>query len=453
MKNSKLLLFLKYIFLIFLVFLLVVQALKLWLDIPKYSMLFDLVSSNEENLAKEQNVSIALPSTVGIKDEDCDCYYVMNNKVKGYSDFLESCKNIIAAGIRNKPFTQIDSEDFDFSKPYTIIVYPFSVSKNLLLNVYSVSDNGDFPDYVDYILIETSKDDRDNNKVYFHSSVEDVLYGHKVSYEEAFIDLDLINYNRREKIYDSNIQYDLSLDSGEGFKSMFLVPRNNKFAVLNYKINPYIPFFDEEELKEEELYDFILPFFGDRKSVKKTTVDNQIIFIENEAVLKYDKTGLLEYIEGVNQELAQNNFILDFSAGVEFINKKIDKGLVEYYLSNYAYDVDGLHIYYDIGYNGIKWEFDSIYSKYAMRYPMEVIVKNGKVVKLKWILRFMPEIIQQAERINLSYVDNFKTYYDENLSNFEEVELTYKISDDQSSVLNWLFEKSDGKYFIEVESE
>ncbi len=453
MKDSKLLAFLKYIVLFLLSMLLVLQAVKLWLDVPKYSMLLDLIGRNQDGLANEQNVSIALPSTVGIKDEDCNCYYVMNNKVKGYSDFLESCKNIIASSIKNNSFSKIDSDDFDFSKPYTVIVYPFSVSKELLLNAYSINAGSDFPNYVDYILIETNNDGKYDNKVYFHSSVEDILYGHKVNYEEVFIDLDLLNYNRKEKIYDSNIQYDLSLNSGDGFKSMFLVPRNDKFAALNYKINPYIPFFEEDGVKEDELYDFVSPFFDDRKSVKKTNVDSQIVFIENDAVVKYDKSGLIEYIEGSNQDIAQNNFILDFSAGIEFIDKKIDKGLVEYYLNSYAYDVDGLHIYYDIAYNGIKWEFDNIYANYGMKYPMEVIVKNGKVVKLKWILRFMPEIIQQAERIKLSYSDNFKAYYDEKLSNFEKVELTYKVDEGESAILNWLFDKGEGKYFVEVESE
>ncbi len=451
MKNDNLLQVLKYIILFFLIVLLTFQTTKLWLDIPKYSMVWDIFDFTKDNVIADENVNIALPSTVGIKDDKNGYYYMMSDNIKGYSEFLSSCTNIVTAAIKNKRSAIIDFDDFDFDKSYTFIYYPFNVKRSLFFNVYGTNEYDEFPDFIDYIFIESNEAGSDNSKVFIHSTYDDAFYEYIAANDDIFIDLEVVSYTKTESVYDTNIAYKLSVSSDNKFNKVFLIPVDNQFVMLNYTINPYIPFLEDNKI-DDKINDFVMKFF-DGKKISETRTAQEVMYIENLAVIKYKKNGLFEYIEGSNEELSDVNFILDFAKGIDFIKKKIDRSDVEYYLNSYEYKDDGLHIYYDVGYNDIKWEFDMLCESCDMKFPMEVIVRNGKVVNFKWFVKFMPEIIKQPERIDLKYKKAFSVLKEQGYSNFDKVQLVYKLEEDDIATLNWLFTKGEEKHFVEVERE
>ncbi len=451
MKKTTIKYLIKYMFLFILIIGAGVQTAKLWFDIPTYSMLVESIATRESTIENEKNnVDIVVPSAVGIKIEKDDSYYVVNDKVKGYDVFLDSCNHIIVSGVNNAYLNKIKSKDFDFEDSYIIIDYPFKVDKELFFTMYRASEYKDFPEHVDYILIKSDMDNSDGNRVFIHSVEEDVLYEHTVNYDDIYLYAEALNDTKEYAIYDQNIRYELSENSEYNFKKTFLLPNNMDYAMLNYSIEPYIPFVDGEDILEPELSSFVGDFLQNKEALNPSLINKNMVYIDDNAVVKYSKSGVFEYIQGIDRRSVKKNFLLDFSKGIDFIDKKINKELVEYYLNSYEYKDDGLHIYYDVGYNGIVVDMEELCMDNSMTYPMELLVYNGKVVYFKWLLRFMPDIIKQPERILLSYDYAMSDIED---GDCDELQLVYRAGADEQAVLNWLIIDDGKKYFREVESE
>ncbi len=451
MKKKNIRYVIKYMLLFVLIIGAGVQTAKLWLDIPSYSKLLENISTGENTIESEQNnVDIVVPSAVGIKIEEDDAYYMVNDKLKGYEVFLDSCNHMIVSGINKKYIAKIPSEDFDFGASYIIIDYPFKVDKELFFTMYRADEYDDFPEYIDYILIKSDIDDVEGNRVFIHSVEDDMLYEHSVNYNDVYLYVEALNDTKKYAIYDQNISYELSENSEYNFKKTFLLPNNMEYAMLNYSVEPYIPFVDDEKILEKELTAFVGDFLQNKEALSPSIINENMVYIGDNAVVKYSKNGVFEYIQGIDKRDVKENFLLDFSKGIDFIDKKIDKGLVEYYLNSYEYKDDGLHIYYDLGYNGIVFDMTDISADNNIAYPMEVLVYNGKVVYFKWLLRFMPEIIKQPERIMLSYDYAMKDVKD---GICDDLKLVYRTVEDGSPMLNWLIVDGDKKYYREVESE
>ncbi len=443
MKKENVSIIIKYLILFVLILTALVQVAKLWLDIPSYALLLENYTSDEQILERDRNyVNIILPATIGIRRDD-GLYYTITNKVKGYEDFLLSCDGIIQKSIGNKETARtVEVDDFDFSLNYILIDYPFDLSKDVFFNMYHVDGYPDFPELIDYILIESTTGKSEKNRVFIHDAKLDEMREFSVDYNDVYIEVDVLNYTSLQGIYDKNIKYQLSREADYYFDSTFLLPRNNEYAILNNDINPYLPFYDGENFLLTDLNAFVKDFMGNKISPEPSVIKNSAVYIDDSAVIKYSNNGVFEYIEGIDKRGVRKNFLVDFAAGIDFVDKKVDKGLVEYYLNSYEYLDDGLHIYYDLGYNGIKFDFSEKCKENDMLYPMEIVVYNGKMVYFKWLLRFMPDMIQQPERIMLSYDEGLKRI-EASGKKCDKVELIYSSDDEDLPRLMWKFISGD----------
>ncbi len=453
MKKNKRSIIINLIILVLLILISLIQVIKVWFGIQTYPQLMEfIIPTKVSSVVDKERFNEVNPSSIAITEGEDKLYYTVSETSAVYTDLYRSYLNILKTTINKNSINKYETSNFEYTDKHILVLYPFEVTKKQMLASFSINANSDFPETFDDIIVSIATKDIDEISVYVHNTEDDYIYEYNIKKEDVFIDNEILSYILEDKSYDEGIGYVSSRKAEYDFSNLFLLPKNGENLTVVNNINPYIPFITEEKIDTDSLTDFVSVFFGGSNISGSVGSEDNVVFTDNRAVVKYNKDGLLEYISGYKSDVLKEDFIKDFSVVSEFINKKIDKSLIEYYIDGYEYLEDGLHFYYNVGYNKIIWQpTASLQKKYNIKTPIEVVIKNGEVVYFRWLVRLMPELIKQPEVIKINYKDILR---DIDKENTKKIALVYKWEKEENQLGLYLaIYGLDDIRFIEVESE
>lgn len=269
--------------------------------------------------------------------------------------------------------------------------------------------------------------------------------------EEAYSAMTLLAAEENDIYYISSVQNGFEL-----FKNNVFIPKWNEAAAAYPFVAVSNPFEKDGGVLLMNLEKDIDLFF-ENPAVKWTSTVNDIYTYSDEnTVVKYYTTGVLEYSSYKSAGGSKPDFSKDYLTALSFLNKDVNIGN-EYYLSECKQDNEKIVFCFDykINEHSIKLSED-IKKETGMNNMIELTVSGGKVIRYKRLvyefnLAGANEEYATADVDFLSAVDRVYediSELDVEESRIDKIELCYNaVKPGEYAALSW-FINIDGKTYV-----
>lgn len=302
------------------------------------------------------------------------------------------------------------------------------------------------------IVIIPAKEKNNFLKVFLIDELTNDIYGFTLAEKEVresnIILNDLISKaeNKNMPIYISTLKNDIDL-----FEGNILLPLASENMTYCSSLKLSTPYVLNNTFQKEKLEKYINSFFVN-PNVKWTTQNNDVmIYGDDNALVRYNKNGLLEYSSIVNNQYSAQSISDSFNVAERFL--KIDSLLFEdgYYLIKYIEEKDKAIFYYGYSYEGFPLHLeDKLLSDNNMKYPIEIIVEKGKVVKCKRLVLDIKET-GKDEALNSQFEDYLDVFVKRNKVEKEQLEDMYLgyVKKGENAKMMWVIKFQGELYELE----
>lgn len=434
----------------FLVVLAIYQTARLWLeDFSRHSFFSffknEAISSQEEMKYMLESISINTGSNKFIKK--------MNNIYE--SELKEVFDLAITTTLKLGEFKGKEAINWNHELSNKCVIYKYSceLKNDTLKKIFNAKKSAyDKIGNIDMIIIKPDRRTPESIRVDFVNNNEQVAYSFELTQNKTISEVynQIVNINDDE----SPIYYVSSVQDGvELFNKNLFLPR------WTDKMMEYSPIIKSNPMEEDggvllaTLEKNIDVFFENPAIKWKSTVNDVYTYTDENSVVKYYTTGVLEYsnYRSLNQK-STNTFYNNYMGAVNFIKK--DSNIKnEYYLTDTYTDEDKTVFCFDYKINDFPIVLNDEYKKKInMNSIIEVTVSKGNVLKYRRLVYdFMPDE-NNTTIANVDFLNAVDTVLslerDKNIKP-DDIFLGYNIDNINSDIaLNW-FISLDGNLFLE----
>lgn len=433
------------------------QVITLWFDNVSdrnffYSVINQValfINEPENEVNKEYMINPRILGVyLGASDKD---FTIIKRDREDYKELLTKSTQVITKVVEEgKLEGAYEESDFLWEERGLVFSLSMPMSKETLAGDLNV-DTAVFGDisYVNSLGIIPASDKSDQVKVYLITGGIRKVYVYSLAVNELREQNNaLMTYI--EKVteegfpaYISSLKNDIELFSEN---VLLPIPSNNIYYYNELSLNT--PYIVGQEFQIDTLEKYINQFF-DNPNVKWMIQNNDVmIYGDDNALIKYNKNGLLEYSGIQNSNNITQTISSKFNVAEQFLKKDFLLENLDYYLQHYEEKDGKTTFYYRYNYDHLPIHLDqSVLLSNKLTYPMEVTVEKGKVVKYKRLLielesKTSQEVFKgQFEKALNQFVDEYKV----SNGQLEDMYLGYVDYEEQLKLM-WVI-KSQGKYY------
>lgn len=435
----------------FFVFLAVYQTAELWFEsFSNRNFFYTFLSKNDTNIV-QANYNSSLKSII---------ISLGNNKfIQNYNDIYKSdYKKVFDQSIKecleNGSFTKKYDLDWKeiLNNKFVMYKYDYIISANTAEHLYNVKSNllskiGDF----DNIVLIPNISVPETLKILFINSVEKNVYEFESKKSENILNTyDTIN---KFKLKGDEIYYVSSVQNGfELFENNIFIPKWNGLSLGYNPIKTSNPIEENGGVLLTTLEKNIDIFFSNPAAKWKTSINNVYTYSDENTVVKYYTTGVLEYSNykaSNTSSIKKVSFNDNYLTSANFLENDININN-EYYLKNYTIDNEKTIFYFDYKINNFPIILSNeLKEKIGMESIIEITVSNQKVLKYK---RYICDFEIDKENLLFADVDflgavNYAFSIEQNNSKINKLILGYKADTNTDSIgLNWFVDIDDKIY-------
>lgn len=446
----------KSVLLSFLIIASIYQVITLWFDnVSDRNFFYSVINRFTNFISEPQEEDKAYminPRIMGVylgaSDKD---FTIIERGGDDYRNILNESTKMILKVVSAGEFEGIyDKADFIWEKRGLIFSLSMPMSKEILASDLNVN-SGKFEGIVNVssLGIIPATDTDSKVKAYFISENANQIYVFSLPVSELKDENDAVRKfiekttAKGYPAYISTLKNEIELFNGN---VLLPLPSDTIYYFNPLALN--IPFIEDGTIKSDALEEYINIFF-DNPNVKWTIQNNDImIYGDDNALIKYNENGLLEYSGLENSNNVTQTVSAAFNTAEEFLKRDYLLSNLDYYLVNFE-DKDGKKtFYYAYGYDHLPIHLEeSLLSKNTLTYPIEITVQKGKVVKYRRLVieidnNGSQELFKgQFERALNQFVDEQKI----SGGQLEDMYLGY-VNQGEQIKLMWII-KSQGKYY------
>ncbi|PKM93542.1 MAG: hypothetical protein CVU84_15300 [Firmicutes bacterium HGW-Firmicutes-1] len=233
----------------------------------------------------------------------------------------------------------------------------------------------------------------------------------------------------------------------EQFNENILLPLPTENLQYNNGLSFSTPFITDENFEKEDLEKFVNGFF-DTPNVKWTIPNIDVmIYGDDDTIVKYNNGAVFEYSSVLSDNNTSLNVSECFNVAETFLAKDVLLSTQDYYLKAYTVLDKKTIFYYKYGYDGLPLLMDQQkLTNIHMKYPMEITVENGKVVKYKRVLIAINGLEgQEVFKSRLEdALNSFIGSFDVGKGELEDMCLGYVMEENKAKLM-WII-KFNGKF-------
>lgn len=437
----------------FFVILAIYQTARLWFeDFSGYGLFYSIFSDN--NTSSQMEIKYNLDSIIINKGNS---EFIKKSTDIYNSSYKSVFDNAIKVALKKGSFTEAADLDWNKALSARCIIYNFgySLESTELKALYNArkgisSKIGRF----DTIIITPNMNVPQSMEVAFISTEDNKSYNIELKEDESISK----TYSTMTGLSseEENIYYISSIQNGfELFKGNSFLPRWNG-SITEY---PYLtmtnPMEEDGGVLLMNLEKNINQFFENPAVKWTSTVNDVYTYSDENTVVKYYTTGVLEYSNYKSVSKAEPSFSKDYLTALSFIEKDVNINN-EYYLDNYEINPEEIvfHFDYKINNHNIMLSEESK-ERTDMDSMIEVTVTNGSVTKYKRLVyEFSLAQTEEPETASVDFLSAVDKVYEENSEldaqkdSIENIELCYNANKSkEKTTLSW-FIKINGKEYI-----
>lgn len=446
----------KVIILIVLVFASLYQTTRLWFDYPSnYNFFYSLMSEGDQLAAnQEPNYNLFYPKKLavytGVEEGGYNILTLsQSDSVNMIDDSLNLIKDAFQVGKVSSTSVQ---EESIWESPHLLFILPYTLTSSILELDYSVESNW-FPDDYGFDRFYIMSSGNAVKLLFTDSSLSNMT---EILVNEEQVTL--FNEGMKEWMdVVSNMTlptYISTKQAGYGyFENDVLLPVGGQSFDLRQQVPSVLAFMDGGRLNTNSFINFSKSFFRSPENVWNTTYENEIRVGDMQAVIHYDGSGLFDY--QLIAELGERPTTIEEGLTLVDLFLANDRLLkdIEYRLVSYAFEDGKIYYYYDYEYRNVPVLFENIAS--GMRYPMEVVVKDGTVIEYKRYLWSSQDVVTQGASFDVQFqkpLDHLLQIDSLQPMLIQNMQLAYRVDDmSGKAVLNWVVTIDKERYFIELE--
>lgn len=437
----------------FFVILAIYQTARLWFeDFSGYGLFYSIFSENNNN--SQMEIKYNLDSIIINKGNS---EFIKKSTDIYNSEYKNVFDNAIKTALKKGSFSRLEELNWEKILSARCIIYDFgySLKGSELTAIYNgkKSINSKI-DSFDLIVITPNMNVPQSMKVAFLDTRENKSYEIELTEEEIISK----TYSTMTGLFsdDESIYYISSVQNGfELFKGNSFLPRWNGNITEYPYLNMTNPMEEDGGVLLMSLEKNINQFFENPAVKWTSTVNDVYTYSDENTVVKYYTTGVLEYSNYKSANKAKPNFSKDYLTALSFIEKDVNINN-EYYLEDYEINDDDAVFYFDYKINNHKIMLSAESKERTnMDNMIEVTVTNGVVSRYKRLV-YEFNLVQTDEpevaRVDfLSAVDKVfeeNTELDAQKDSIENIELCYNANKSkEKTTLSW-FIKINGKEYI-----
>lgn len=416
----------------------VYQTAELWFeDFSGHNFFYSLLA-NPENSNNQKEIEYTLESILINRGNN-----KFITKVNGIyeSEYKPVFDEAIKQTLKHGSFSGEQTADWNeiLSGKCVVYNYNYTLKGSELSSMFKVPKTATSKTAAfDKIILKPNTSVPESMSVLFVDSNTEKTYTFKI--ENNHIILQTYNQIDSFKSDNDKLYYISSVQNGFNlFQTNQFIPRWTGSSIEYEALSMYNPFENDGSVLLTSLEKDIDIFF-DNPAVKwKSTINDVYTYSDENTVVKYYTTGVLEYASyksGINNP--NPNFHNSYMTAIAFIKNDVNIAN-EYYLREYEINDNRITFYFDYKINDFKITLsDSYAAKLDMKSIMEVTVSNGEVSKYRrFVYNFKsnPEKPAFAEIDFLEAIDNvFSINSNQNTADIvNNIDLSYSVEENNNT--------------------
>ncbi|PKM49164.1 MAG: hypothetical protein CVV02_17270 [Firmicutes bacterium HGW-Firmicutes-7] len=437
------------------------QIITLWFDDVSdrnffYSFLDrvnEIISEPKGEFDKEYMTSPRMLGVfIGISDKD---FTIIEKKNIDYDKILGESMTVFNKVLSNGQFEGVyDDASALWQSRGLIFSLSLIMSKEALASDFNVnvSTFGELSS-VQTMGIIPAKEKADKIKVYFIDEQTNQVYIYGLDEKELKERNNNINSYINTTESKTYPPYYSSLKNvDELFKGNILLPLPTSNIRYNNKIKLTTPFVINENFGTEDLEIFVNGFF-DNPNVKWTIQNSSDMkYGDDHALVKYNNKAIFEYSSIISNNKVSLGLSEAFNVAEEFIVKDVLLVKGDYQLSSYEKQGEKTIFYYEYEFDGLPLLMDKqLLVSNNMKYPIEITIESGKVVKYKRLLFYMNGV-DREEAFSSEFVEALNSFVDKNDIRKEQLDDMYLgyVMNDNNVKLMWIIKYNGKVYSLEL---